>query len=70
MYGEDPVFTTIYEDTEEYKKLKEKGFNVFNIPYVENFKKFEGNEYPLAFKVNKVDEKIDIYLTYEDIYYE
>ena len=37
MYGADHVFTTIYEDTEEYKKLKEKGFNVLNIPYVENF---------------------------------
>ena len=68
--GVDPAFTTTYEDTEEYRNLKEKGFTIYNIPYAEYFEKIERNDYPMAFKVNKVDERTKIYHTYEDIYYD
>jgi hypothetical protein len=67
--GVDASFTTKYEDTDEYKNLENKGFIVYNIPYAENFEKMEGNDYPMAFKVNKVDERTKIYHTYEDTYY-
>ena len=66
----DPVFTDTFKDTEEYKKLEEDGFIIFNIPYGESFEFDKNNDYPMAFKVNKVDERTKIYHTYEDIYYD
>ena len=65
----DPVFSSKFEDTEEYKSLKKNGFEVYNVPYAELFENIEGDEYPMAFVVNKVDEETNIYHSYEDAYY-
>ena len=65
----DPSFTTNYENTEEFEKLEDKGFDVFSIPYAEGFEKMTKNDYPMAFKVNQPDERTKIYHSYDDTYY-
>ena len=58
-----------FKNTELYNKLANKGFIINNIPFVEIFENKENPEISIAFQVNKVDEKTNIYHSYEDIYY-
>ena len=66
----DPVYSTLFENTDKYKALKERGFVIYNIPYAEAYENVKENDYPMAFKVNKVDEMTNIYHFYDDAYYD
>ena len=66
----DPVFSTKYVGTEEYNTLKKNGFEIFAVPFAEMYEKREGDDYPMAFVVNKVDEETKIYHAYDDAYYD
>ena len=52
-----------------YKSLSDKGFILESIPFAESFENLEGNDYPMAYKINKVDEVTNIYHKYDDSYY-
>ena len=65
----DPVDNTNYEDLDISEYLKQKGFTIYKIPFAESFDSIKKNDYPMAFKVNKPDERTKIYHTYEDTYY-
>ena len=67
--GVEPLFSQKYKDTEEYQNLKEKGFEIYSIPYTENFLTAGKKQCLMAFKVSKVDEKTKIYHIYENTYY-
>ena len=64
----DPVDSTKYENTTIYKALKEMGFDIYSVPFAESFEMIENNTYPMAFVVNEVDEKTDIYYYYQDTF--
>ena len=66
----DPCEVTKYEGTDIYNKLLKNGFNINKIPFAESFETTKDNQIPLAFKVNQVDEKTNIYHSYEDKYYD
>ena len=66
----DPVDSTIYDNSSIYKDLAEKGFLIYNIPFAESFEKLENNTYPMAFKVNEVDEMTNIFHFYDDSHYD
>ena len=67
----DPAFSSKFEFSSQNKALKEKGFNIYGIPYAETFKDDSpgDGEVPMAFEVNKADEITNIYHFYDDIYY-
>ena len=71
--GIDPVLTTNYKYiSKEYEELHDLGIEVY-IPFTEAFEttNITGEyKYPMAFKVNKVDEMTNIYHFYDDIYYD
>ena len=56
----EPIDSTIYEDSKVFNELKQYGFQIYNIPYAENFENLEGDKYPMDFKVNSVDEETNI----------
>ena len=58
-----------FVDTELYTKLANKGFIINKIPFVEIFSSNDNSKIPMAFQVNKIDEKTNIYHSYEDIHY-
>ena len=60
-------YNFIYSDI--YIKLESKGFIINQIPIIEIFANKDNSKIPMAFQVNKVDEKTNIYHSYEDIHY-
>ena len=70
----DPVICTTYEDiSDNYKELNNSGIVIYKIPHAEAFEStnITGDyKYPMAFKVNKVDEITNIYHYYNDTYYD
>ena len=66
----DPAFTSQLPNFDITKSLKEKGL-IVNLPFAEAFENASTtkNEIPMAFKVNKVDEMINIYHFFDDDYY-
>ena len=66
----DPVDITDYSEIDDFDSLRQKGFKLYKIPFAESFEFVnKSNVIPMAFEVNKPDERTNIYHSYEDIYY-
>ena len=65
----EPIDSTNYENLDIYKRLSDKGLVIYGVPIGESFENVKGDEYPLGFKVNPVDELTNIYHFYDDKYY-
>jgi len=65
----EPIDSTNYENLNIYKRLSDKGLVIYGVPIGESFENVKGDEYPLGFKVNPVDELTNIYHFYDDKYY-
>lgn len=63
----DPCDLTVYKN--DQTNLEENGFILYNLPSGETFENIEGEQIPNSFKVNEVDEKTNIYHSYDDSYY-
>ena len=60
-----------FKDTEYYKTLKEKGFEIEGVTIGETFlNPHEKNQVPKEYQLNPVDERVNIYQTYSDDIYD
>jgi len=64
----EPMDINQYDGSNLKTRLNENGIS-FSLPYAETFESYQGDKYPLSFKVNPVDEVTDIYHDYDDGYY-